>query len=406
MTDDLAFGARLKALRLQRGLSQASLAGEEISTGYLSRLETGARQPTERVSAYLAKQLGVDRLALDAPPTATSGSSLTRALSVAASSDSGESVEELIDVLAAEGTEDPSLRWQALWVIAGYRSRRGERVEEQACLEELVEVADELALPALQCRSGTRLARCLRSVGEAARALELAEGAYRVAKDAGLSVDDTGTALLALVSAEAESGRLADARAHAEELVGLVAGRTDTLRAEALWSAATVCSRQGDDEAVHAYLGQAMQELDSRVDPVLWARLRLAAASLYLQSRPALTETARTCLTQAEAALEIVGTPLQQQELLVVQAHLAFEEGRYAEARAAHEQLDLDHLRLTYRDRIRLQTLDSLLLIVEGHQQQGRARLKKLGEEARRASNMDLAAEIWRVLAETLENTE
>ncbi|SCF80804.1 hypothetical protein GA0115255_107182 [Streptomyces sp. Ncost-T6T-2b] len=291
-------------------------------------------------------------------------------------------------------------------MIAGYRSRRGERVEEQACLEELVEVADELALPALQCRSGTRLARCLRSVGEAARALELAEGAYRVAKDAGLSVDDTGTALLALVSAEAESGRLADARAHAEELVGLVAGRTDTLRAEALWSAATVCSRQGDDEAVHTYLGQAMQELDSRVDPVLWARLRLAAASLYLQSRPALTETARTCLTQAEAALEIVGTPLQQQELLVVQAHLAFEEGRYAEARAAHEQLDLDHLRLTYRDRIRLQTLDSLLLIVEGHQQQGRARLKKLGEEARRASNMDLAAEIWRVLAETLENTE
>ncbi|MGW8983305.1 helix-turn-helix domain-containing protein [Streptomyces parvus] len=406
MTDDLAFGARLKALRLQRGLSQASLAGEEISTGYLSRLETGARQPTERVSAYLAKQLGVDRLALDAPPAATSGSSLTRALSVAASSDSGESVEELIDVLATEGTEDPSLRWQALWVIAGYRSRRGERVEEQACLEELVEVADELALPALQCRSGTRLARCLRSVGEAARALELAEGAYRVAKDAGLSVDDTGTALLALVSAEAESGRLADARAHAEELVELVAGRTDTLRAEALWSAATVCSRQGDDEAVHAYLGQAMQELDSRVDPVLWARLRLAAASLYLQSRPALTETARTCLTQAEAALEIVGTPLQQQELLVVQAHLAFEEGRYAEARAAHEQLDLDNLRLTYRDRIRLQTLDSLLLIVEGHQQQGRARLKKLGEEARRASNMDLAAEIWRVLAETLENTE
>ncbi|NUV69296.1 MULTISPECIES: helix-turn-helix domain-containing protein [unclassified Streptomyces] len=406
MTDDLAFGARLKALRLQRGLSQASLAGEEISTGYLSRLETGARQPTERVSAYLAKQLGVDRLALDAPPAATSGSSLTRALSVAASSDSGESVEELIDVLATEGTEDPSLRWQALWVIAGYRSRRGERVEEQACLEELVEVADELALPALQCRSGTRLARCLRSVGEAARALELAEGAYRVAKDAGLSVDDTGTALLALVSADAESGRLADARAHAEELVELVAGRTDTLRAEALWSAATVCSRQGDDEAVHAYLGQAMQELDSRVDPVLWARLRLAAASLYLQSRPALTETARTCLTQAEAALEIVGTPLQQQELLVVQAHLAFEEGRYAEARAAHEQLDLDNLRLTYRDRIRLQTLDSLLLIVEGHQQQGRARLKKLGEEARRASNMDLAAEIWRVLAETLENTE
>ncbi|WP_406429898.1 helix-turn-helix domain-containing protein [Streptomyces sp. NBC_01589] len=411
MTDESSFGARLKALRLQRGLSQAALAGEEISTGYLSRLESGARQPTERVIAYLAKQLGVDRVAFEALPaagaaTATGGSSLTQALSIAASSDSDESVEELIEVLATAGAEDLLLRWQALWVIAGYRSRHGERAEEQACLEELAEVADELALPALQCRSGTQLARCLRSVGQVARALELAESAYHVAKDAGLSVADTGTALLALVSAEAESGRVAEAQAHARELVELVAGRSDALRAEALWSAATVSSRRGDDEAVHAYLEQAMQVLDSRVDPILWARLRLAAGSLYLQSRPALTVKARTCLTQAEAALSLIGTPVQQQELLVLQAHLAFEEGRYADARAAHDRLDFENLRLTYRDRIRLQTLDSRLLIVEGHQQQGRARLKQLGEEARRASNMDLAAEIWQVLAETLESAE
>lgn len=70
MTDESSFGARLKALRLQRGLSQAALAGEEISTGYLSRLESGARQPTERVIAYLAKQLGVDRVAFEALPAA------------------------------------------------------------------------------------------------------------------------------------------------------------------------------------------------------------------------------------------------------------------------------------------------------------------------------------------------
>ncbi|MGW9132892.1 helix-turn-helix domain-containing protein [Streptomyces sp. NPDC055681] len=410
MNDESSFGARLKALRLQRGLSQGALAGEEISTGYLSRLESGARQPTERVIAYLTRQLGVERAVLEALPASgdadvTGGSSLTQALSIAASSDSDESVEELIKVLASAGTVDPLLRWQALWVIAGYRSRQGERAEEQACLEELAEVADKLALPSLQCRSGTQLARCLRSMGQVARALDLAERAYHVAKDAGLSVTDTGTALLALVSTEAESGRLPEARAHAGELVELVAGRSDALRAKALWSAATVSSRQGDDEAVHTYLEQAMQVLDSREDPVLWARLRLAAGSLYLQSRPALTEEARTCLRQAEAALALVGTPVQQQELLVLQAHLAFEEGRYADARASHDRLDFENLRLTYRDRIRLQMLDSLLLIVEGHQQ-GRAQLKQLGEEARHASNMDLAAEIWRVLAESLESAE
>ncbi|GAA2244513.1 helix-turn-helix domain-containing protein [Streptomyces indiaensis] len=402
MTEESSFGARLKALRLQRGLSQAALAGDEISTGYLSRLESGARQPTDRVITYLAKRLEVDRSAFDALP---GGSSLAQGLGIATSSDTDEAVEDLIAVLATAQDEDPLLRWQALWLIARYWQRRGERTEEQACLEELAEVADELELPALQCRSRTQLARCLRSTGQVARALELAVQAYHEAQEAGLSTSDTGTALLALVSVEAEAGRLPDARAHAQELVELVAGRTDTLRVEALWSAATVSSRYGDDESAHAYLTQAMQALDSRVDPVLWARLRLAAASLYLQSRPALTEPARKCLTEAETALALVGTPVQQQELLVLQAHLAFEEGRYEDARAAHDRLDLDTLVLTYRDRIRLQTLDSLLMIVEGHQAQGLAQLKELGEEARRTSYLDLAAEIWRVLAETLENT-
>lgn len=403
MTEESSFGARLKALRLQRGLSQAALAGEEISTGYLSRLESGARQPTDRVIAYFAKKLEVDRSAFDTLP---GSSSLAQGLSIATSSDNDEAFDDLINVLATAQDEDPLLRWQALWLITRYWNRRGERTEEQASSEELSKVADELELPALQCRSRTQLARCLRSSGQIARALELAVSAYHVAKQAELSVSDTGTALLALVSVEAEVGRLPDARAHAQELVELVAGRSGTLRVEALWSAATVCSRYGDDEAAHDYLKQAMQALDSRVDPVLWARLRLAAASLYLQSRPALTEQARTCLTEAETALSLVGTPVQQQELLVLQAHLAFEEGRYEDARAAHGQLDFDKLVLTYRDRIRLQTLDSLLLIVEGRQEQGLAQLKQLGDEARRASNMDLAAEIWRVLAETLENAD
>ena len=32
---------------MAQGLSQTALAGEGMSTGYLSRLESGARQPTE-----------------------------------------------------------------------------------------------------------------------------------------------------------------------------------------------------------------------------------------------------------------------------------------------------------------------------------------------------------------------
>ncbi|MFF7974912.1 helix-turn-helix domain-containing protein [Streptomyces sp. NPDC007905] len=400
MLEQPTFGRRLKELRLERGLSQAALAGREISTGYLSRLESGARQPTERVVTYLAQVLGVDRSAFDTPP---SGGSLAQALSIASSTDDDEGIETLIAVLGQVREETPFLRWQALWLISQYWHRRGERGKEQACLAELGKVADELALPELQCRAGFQLARSLRATGDVTRALGIAVNAYQLAKSAGLSVTDTGSALLTLVSVEAEAGRLPDARAHVDELVQLVEGRSDPLAAQALWSAATVRSRQGDHEVARNYLERAMKELDSSVDLTLWARLRLAAASLNLQSTSPQIDRARECLQEAASALALVGTPVLRQELLTLQTQLAFEEGRYTDARALHDQLHQSELLLTYRDQVRLHILDSRLMLTEGREEEGIRRLKELGEQAGQQSNIDLAAEIWRILAESLE---
>ncbi|MGW0836133.1 helix-turn-helix domain-containing protein [Streptomyces prunicolor] len=399
MMEQPFFGRRLKELRTERGLSQAALAGGEISTGYLSRLESGARQPTERVIAYLTEQLGVERSALEAPPV---GSSLAQALSIAASTDSDDAMENLVAVLGGAQKESLLQRWQALWLISRYRRRRGESAEEQTCLEELVQISEELALPELRCRAWTQLAQCLRSTGDMMRAIGIAEKAYRLARDTELSVHDVGPALLTLVAVEVEAGRLPDARAHVDELVPLVEGRTDALRAEALWSAATVRLRHGDHGAARQFLEQAMTELDSRVDLILWVRLRLAAASLYLQLTPPQTELTAECLRQVEAPLSLVGTSPLRQELLLIKALLAFQEERFDDARALHDELVGEDLRLTYRDRIRLDILGSLLLIREGHREDGISRLKELGEKAQQTSHIDLAVEIWRVLAETL----
>ncbi|CAM5645507.1 hypothetical protein SPURM210S_01817 [Streptomyces purpurascens] len=401
MLDQPAFGRRLKELRLERDLSQAALAGKEISTGYLSRLESGGRQPTERVVNYLVQVLGVERSAFDTPP---SGGSLAQALSLAISTESDESSENLIAVLAQVREENLFLRWQALWHISRYRQRRGERAEELTCLEELVQVADKLALPELQCRARFHLARSLRSTGEVSRALDLALHAYQLAKGAALAVPDTGGALLTLVSVEAEAGRLPDARAHVDELVDLVAGRSDTLATEALWSAATVRFRQGDHEGARNCLERAMKELDSGVDLTLWARLRLAAASLHLQSTPPRTERGREYLQEAADALALIGTDVLRQELLTLQTHLAFHEGRYTDARQLYDELNRDELLVTYRDQVRLRILNSRLMILEGREQEGIRHLKELGEQAQQQSNIDLAAEIWRILAECLED--
>jgi hypothetical protein len=134
---------------------------------------------------------------------------------------------------------------------------------------------------------------------------------------------------------------------------------------------------------------------------VLWMRLRLAAASLYLQVTPRRLDECRRRLDEAEPALALVGTPVLHQEMLTLRVHLAFEDGRYADARAAHDELVLDDLKLTYRDRIRLDMLHNRLLILEGHAQQGIQQLRELAERAQQTSNIDLAAEIWRTLAET-----
>ncbi|MFF1381838.1 helix-turn-helix domain-containing protein [Streptomyces sp. NPDC058308] len=395
------FGRRLKELRLARGLSQSSLAADEISTGYLSRLESGRRQPTERVVAYLAKQLDVDRGAFEVQSTNTS---LAQALSLASSADGTGSVEALMAALEQPDTGDPSLRWQALWLVARHWRQLGDRAEELACLKELDSIAEELDLPELRCRGWAALARCLRSVGEVNQAIEVASKAVQLAREAQLSLPDTSAALMALVSAEAEEGRLPDARAHVDELVELVGESGGVLRAEALWSAATVRLRQGDQEAAREYLERAVEFFDSRTDLTLWARLRLAAASMYLQSSPPLVDRAAERLREAEVALGFVGSPLLNQELLTLRAHLAFEQGDHAQARAHLAKLHEDELWLTYRDRVRLGVLEGRLLILEGDMQEGLRRLKELGEEARRASNVDLAAEIWRLLSEALES--
>jgi transcriptional regulator with XRE-family HTH domain len=52
-------GARLKRLRLERGLSQRDLSSPGISYAYISRIEAGARTPSVKALRQIAGKLGV-----------------------------------------------------------------------------------------------------------------------------------------------------------------------------------------------------------------------------------------------------------------------------------------------------------------------------------------------------------
>jgi len=54
-----SIGARLRRLRLERGLSQRQLASRGVSYAYISRIESGQRTPSVRAIRLLARRLGV-----------------------------------------------------------------------------------------------------------------------------------------------------------------------------------------------------------------------------------------------------------------------------------------------------------------------------------------------------------
>ncbi|MER8034799.1 helix-turn-helix domain-containing protein [Streptomyces hydrogenans] len=406
MLEQPFFGRRLKQLRTERGLSQAALAGDGMSTGYLSRLESGARKPTPRAVDHLAAQLGADVSVFDEEAV---GDSLSQALAIAASLESDETLEALERALTADaGTDqDPPLRWQALWLVARWHRRHNRQERERALLEELVALGERLGQPALRVRGLAQLARCLRARGEIGRAAEAAAAAHRLAREHGLAVPDVAASLLALVSVESEAGRLADARTHADELTALTADRRDTLWAEALWTGAAVRVRQGDPESAQTLLDQALAGFPSTGNLDLWTRLRVAAARLHTQKSPPELDTAERYLEQAESGLAFLGIPALEHEVISLRAELAFQDGRFADARALLDRVRgaAPQMQTTYRNRVRLDILDGRLLVVEGQEQAGLDRMRALAEEAQASANIDLAADIWRLLAETLSGT-
>jgi transcriptional regulator with XRE-family HTH domain len=399
-----AFGRRLKRLRVQREMPQSSLVGDGMSASYLSRLERGERPPTARAAVYLADRLGVPLEAFDEARETSAPRTLSRLLSLAAaaSSDLAGLRHPLAEAMEAAGDEAPELRWQALWFLAEHSALHGRHTEALQLFNALLTVSDELREPELQVRALTRKARCHRELGDLQQTLRCATDALAIANDHGLDAQDVIPVLLILVSAEAETGHLPAATNRAAQLMELAAEAPDSLRAMALWTSATVHSWQGDRQTALSLTEEALRLVHSHDDLMLWMRLRLAAAALYLRLADPRTEAAEERLREAAAAVELIGTELHHQELTVLEAHLAYAKGDLEAAAQLSLRLADADLRLAAHDRARFEILRSQILIAQGEVAQGIEGLRREAQRAHGALNLDLAVDIWRLVAETL----
>jgi len=301
--------------------------------------------------------------------------------------------------------DDPAARWQALWLLSQAAGRDGDHRSERTRLLELLALSRSLDAPDLHTRSLVRYARCTRAIGDLDTAESAATEALSLARTAHLCVPDTLAALLELISTETELGRWEAASQHVDELDRDLLPRASAVQAaEALWTAAVVSSRKGDDAAAMARLDQALSLLkDGREDLTAWARLRTAAAAAALQMSPPRVAAAEGWLTAAASVLDLTGTPAQLQELHALQAHLAFAQGRLEDAALlSRTVLSEEDLRLPYRDRVRLSVLDGRLAIHAGRVEEGVAALQQLARQATQSGYVGLAAHVWQALATAL----
>ncbi|MFD5483319.1 helix-turn-helix domain-containing protein [Streptomyces hawaiiensis] len=403
MLEQPGFGKRLRHLRQQQGISQVTLAGTEMSAAYLSRLESGSRRPTKRVVAYLAERLGIP---VDGFEDGQLEDSLAEVVAIVAAmperdldTETATLLTESLDA-AADETDDLT-RWHAFAQLARVYEVLGDFRQERDALVSLNELSDKLGRAALQGRARLRLARCARDLGDvkAARDAVAEVLASSDARRMRISSADAVRARLLLVSCLAELGDLAEAARLADEVCRSLEGATGPLAAQAFWSAATVATRQGNDTRAVEHLMQAMAAIDSRDDLVLWMRLRMAGASLSLATDPPRVTDAEEFLTAAEPAMRLIGSPRHLQELRFLQAKLAFHQNRLdrtAELLAAGED---DKNLLSYRDQIRFDVLRSLVALRSGDRA-ALDRLREIASQVQAENMLDLAAEVWRTVAQ------
>jgi tetratricopeptide (TPR) repeat protein len=116
LVETSTIGARIRELRVARGLTQSALASDRFSKEYMSQIERGKTRPSARTLDWLAERLGVDRPFLE---TGLIGAERTRIESVLAQAEAAVEAHDSAGALElVSGLEAPTadLKLRALLV--------------------------------------------------------------------------------------------------------------------------------------------------------------------------------------------------------------------------------------------------------------------------------------------------
>lgn len=311
-----AIGARVRELRKARGLSQQALAGDGISAGYISLIESGKRTPSREMAEALASRLGVSVGDLVHETSATASDQARVDANFArlalANGDPEEAIRCLNQVDLAQ--LDSRTACDAGLVLAESLQETGQLELALGVLETLLDTCrrDE-AWSSLAEVATVLVIMCIES-GDIARSVDVAQRALEDVESAGLIGTDEHLRLASVhVSALYERGDLVHAARRIHELIK-VADRLGSARARGsiYWNAATVAHERGHVAEAIRLTDRAVALLGEQESSRDLPRLRLNYAWLLLhQERPQPREALEQ-LDRAESDPALIASQLDR----------------------------------------------------------------------------------------------
>jgi transcriptional regulator with XRE-family HTH domain len=279
-------GARLRRLRLERGLSQRQLASLGASYAYISRIESGERTPSVRAIRLLARRLGVTPEYLETGAEIAPVEVLELRLTDAElrlrlgdhSAEARHALEAVLKEAQRAGESDIAIRAQLGLGLSSLAAGK----QSEAARFLATAAASPLVSPQTHTNVYVSLSKALRFLGRADEAVKILEDAL---DDLGSETPEAAGVRLRLATylsyALTDLGQFEQARSVLEDIdagVALDPHRQVTMH----WSLARLAYMEGQPRAALREIRRAIIVLDHTEDSLELARAHLFAAEVQL----------------------------------------------------------------------------------------------------------------------------
>jgi transcriptional regulator with XRE-family HTH domain len=399
-------GQRIRVLRNERGLSQADLAGDQVSASYVSLIESGKRLPERDVLEGLARRLGVSAIYLEtgvAPEEITEQRLMLQFGEIALANGSTEEAFRQFTELA--GAASGEIRLGAIWGLARAEEARGN-------LHAAVAHRDALLEPSRRGEPGAPgllkllIGRCrlYRDAGDFARSIEVGEEALREVAELGLAGTEDE---IKLASTLVAAYWARDDTFSAQHLASQVIERAERLasrsaQGNAYWNACLVAAARGQLNVALDLATKTLALISESSPNLNIAVMRITYGWLLLQCEPPRVAEADESLAHAHAVLEDLSLGPRLALCETEMARSALLRGDYHDAVVVAERAAGRFSDEETPERQNARVVRGLALVMSGELDSGAAEVSEAALTLESLGANREAAQSWRELGEAL----